>query len=145
MLTFTGDPLAEPLDAIGPVLADIRLGSSREDTDLFVRVCDVDPQGASWNVCDALIRLSPGAPPRDSDGVAAVRFELWPTAHRFAAGNRIRIQISSGAHPRYARNPGTGEDPLRATRLVAADQEIFHDPARPSSVVLSELGGEFRS
>jgi uncharacterized protein len=43
----------------------------------------------------------------------------------------------SGAHPRYARNPGSGEDPVRVTHLVAADQEVFHDAARPSSVTLS--------
>ena len=78
-----------------------------------------------------------GEPARDDEGVAAVQFELWPTAHRFAAGHRIRVQVSSGAHPRYARNPGTGEDPFRATRLVAAEQEVFHDPQRPSSVTLT--------
>ncbi len=139
VLIFTSEPLVTELDAIGPVVTDIRLRSNRDDTDLFVRVCDVDPEGASWNVCDALIRLSPGQPPRDADGIAAVRFELWPTAHRFAAGHRLRVQVSSGAHPRYARNPGTGEDPLRATHLVAADQEVFHDPAQPSSVTLSVL------
>ena len=100
-------------------------------------MCDVQPDGASLNVCDGLIRLTPDEPQRDEDGVAAVRFELWPTAHRFHAGHRIRVQVSSGAHPRYARNPGTGEDPIRATRLVAADQEVFHDPERPSSVTLT--------
>ena len=52
-------------------------------------------------------------------------------------GHRLRVQVSSGAHPRYARNPGTGEDPVRATRLAAADQEVFHDGERPSSVTLS--------
>ena len=139
VLTFTGAPLDTDVDALGPVRADIRLRSSRDDTDVFVRVCDVQPDGTSLNVCDALVRLTYGQPPRDGDGVAAVRFELWPTAHRFAAGHRIRVQVSSGAHPRYARNPGTGEDPLRATRLVAADQEVFHDEARPSSVTLSVL------
>ena len=137
VLTHTTAPLAADVEALGPVDADVRLRSSRADTDLFVRVCDVQPDGLSLNVCDALIRLTPGEPPRDGDGVAAVRFELWPTAHRFAAGHRIRVQVASGAHPRYARNPGTGEDPVRAKRLVAADQEVFHDRARPSSVTLS--------
>jgi putative CocE/NonD family hydrolase len=104
---------------------------------VFVRVCDVEPDGTSLNVCDGLIRLTAGEPPRDGDGVASVQFELWPTAHRFRAGHRVRVQVASGAHPRYARNPGTGEDPVRATRLVPADQEVFHDAARPSSVTLS--------
>ena len=137
VLTFTTAPLDADVDALGPVHADIRLRSSRGDTDVFVRVCDVQPDGASLNVCDALVRLTPDEPPRDDDDVAAVRFELWPTAHRFAGGHRIRVQVSSGAHPRYARNPGTGEDPVRATRLVAADQEVFHDARRPSSVILT--------
>ena len=61
---------------------------------------------------------------------------LWPTSHRFRRGHRIRIQVSSGAHPRYARNPGSGEPLATATRLVAADQAVFHDPARPSAIVL---------
>jgi putative CocE/NonD family hydrolase len=137
VLTFTGEPLGADLDALGPVHADVRLRSSRDDTDVFVRVCDVQPDGASLNVCDALIRLTPSEPARDEDGVAAVRFELWPAAHRFARGHRIRVQVSSGAHPRYARNPGTGEDLVRATGLVAADQEVFHDALRPSSVMLT--------
>ncbi len=137
VLTFTTAPLENALDVMGPVSADIRFRSSRGDTDVFVRVCDVQPDGASLNVCDALIRLAPDEPPRGHDGTAAVAFELWPTAHRFARGHRLRVQVSSGAHPRYARNPGTGEDPVRATHLVAADQEVFHDAERPSSVTLS--------
>jgi putative CocE/NonD family hydrolase len=137
VLTFTGAPLEAHLDALGPVHADVYLRSSREHTDLFVRVCDVHPDGTSLNVCDALIRLAPAEPGRDADGVAAVRFELWPAGHRFSAGHRIRVQVSSGAHPRYARNPGTREDPVRATRLLPADQEVFHDPGRPSSVTLT--------
>jgi putative CocE/NonD family hydrolase len=140
VLVFTGEPLAADLDAVGPVEAEVWMRSTREDTDLFVRICDVDPGGASWNVTDALIRLRPGEPPRDDDGVARVRFELWPIAHRFRAGQRIRVQVSSGAHPRYARNPGTGEDALAATRLLSADQEVFHDAARPSAVMLSVVG-----
>ncbi|MGW3511152.1 CocE/NonD family hydrolase C-terminal non-catalytic domain-containing protein [Streptomyces sp. NPDC000994] len=40
---------------------------------------------------------------------------LSATAHRFAAGHRIRRQLVAGAHPRCARNPGTGESPVDAT------------------------------
>jgi putative CocE/NonD family hydrolase len=137
VLTSTGPPTDADIDALGPAHADIHFRSSREHTDVFVRVCDVGPDGVSLHVCDALIRLTPGQPQRDDHGVARVGFELWPTAHRFARGHRIRVQVSSGAHPRYARNPGTGEDSMRATSLVTADQEVFHDRERPSSVTLS--------
>ena len=92
--------------------------------------------GASWNVCDALTRIAPGRFEEADDGTVRVHLDLWPTAHRFAAGHRIRLQISSGAHPRYLRNPGTGEDPNTATGTQPVDIEIFHDPAHPSVLVL---------
>jgi predicted acyl esterase len=65
-----------------------------------------------------------------------VRFPLWPTAHRFRRGHRIRLQVSSGAHPRYARNTGSGEPLATAVTLLTADQQVLHDPGHPSAVVL---------
>ena len=61
---------------------------------------------------------------------------MWPTAHRFRRGHRIRVQVSSGAFPRFARNPGTGEPHATATTLLAADQEVHHDPRHPSAIIL---------
>ncbi|MDX6333653.1 MAG: uncharacterized protein QOG05_993 [Streptosporangiaceae bacterium] len=51
-------------------------------------------------------------------------------------GHRIRVRVSSGAFPRYARNPGTGEPRATATRLEVTGQEIYHGPDRPSAVIL---------
>ena len=56
---------------------------------------------------------------------------MWPTANTFRAGHRIRLQVSSGAHPLFARNAGTGEPLATGANLRSADQEILHD-ARPS-------------
>ena len=60
----------------------------------------------------------------------------WPTAYRFKRGHRIRVQVSSGAFPRYARNGGTGEPRATATRLLAAGQSVYHDESRPSAITL---------
>ncbi|MBV9801493.1 MAG: hypothetical protein JO039_25860, partial [Solirubrobacterales bacterium] len=73
---------------------------------------------------------------RDSSEAWRVFFDLWPIGHRFAAGHRIRLQVSSGAHPRYARNPGTGEEATSATRLEPVDVEVLHGPGHPSVLVL---------
>jgi putative CocE/NonD family hydrolase len=140
VLVYTTPRLPSGVDAIGPVQAEIFVRSSLPHFDVFVRVCDVDRFGVSRNVCDALTRVEPHRFPSDSDGITRVSLSLWPTAHRFRRDHRIRLQVSSGAHPRYARNPGTGEPLATATRLVPADQEIFHDPAHPSSVSLTVLG-----
>jgi putative CocE/NonD family hydrolase len=139
VLVFTSEALDTDVEIIGPVTAELFVSSSRDHTDFFARLCDVEPRGRSTNVCDALLRLQPGDPVRDDDGVARITIELWPAAHRFRKGHRIRLQVSSGAHPRFARNPGSGERLATATTLLAADQAVYHDPAHPSAVVLPVL------
>jgi putative CocE/NonD family hydrolase len=137
VLVYTTEPLAADMDAIGPVAVAVHLRSSLDFFDVFARVCDVAPDGTSLNVCDALARVTPDRFEHREDGTVRVSFDLWPTAHRFAAGHRVRLQVSSGAHPRYARNPGTGEDPATAARLLVAEQQVLHDPEHPSSLTLS--------
>jgi hypothetical protein len=141
VVTFTTEPLAETVEAIGDVSVELWVRSEAVSFDIFARVCDVDGDGASWNVCDGLTRVSRTAGESDgaapgASGARVVNVKLWPMGHRFAAGHRIRLQVSSGAHPRYARNPGTGEDPATAVELRAVDIELVHDRDHPSAVVL---------
>jgi predicted acyl esterase len=103
---------------------------------VFVRLCRVDAEGCSTNLCDGIIRLRPGAPEADAEGVRRVEVELSPTACRFEPGERIRLQVSSGAHPQYIRNTGSGEPIATAVQLVAADQAVHHSPDRASSLLL---------
>jgi putative CocE/NonD family hydrolase len=139
VLTYTTARLQSTTEAIGPVRVELWARASSPYFDVFARVCDVDLAGASWNVCDALVRIAPERFEPASDGARKVAFDLWPTAHRFAAGHRIRLQVSSGAHPRYMRNPGTGQDPNTADRTRAVDIEILHGAAHPSALVLPTL------
>src|SRR6202034_2693523 len=136
VLTYTSTPLPADLELFGEVSADLFVRSSREHTDFFARLCDVDPTGASINICDALLRLTPGRPASEPDATIRLRFPLWPAAHRFRRAHRLRLQVSSGAHPRYARNPGSGEPLATATTLLTARQAVYHDAAHPSAVLL---------
>ncbi|HEX3975613.1 MAG TPA: CocE/NonD family hydrolase [Solirubrobacteraceae bacterium] len=141
VLTYTGPVLEQTLEAIGHVYVELWLRAGAPWFDVFARVCDVDAGGVSRNVCDALTSVAPGRFEQAQDGTWHVRFELWPIGHRFAAGHRLRLQVASGAHPRYARNPGTGEDPARATAdtLRAVDIELLHDAEHPSRLVLPAM------
>ena len=139
MLVYTSAPLDHAVEAIGPVSAELYVTSSREHTDFTVRLCDVDPAGKSRNVCDGLLRLQPGQPPPGAEGCRRVVIDLWPTAYRFQPGHRLRVQVASGAHPRWARNPGSGEPLATATTLHTADQAVYHDPDHPSAILLPIL------
>jgi putative CocE/NonD family hydrolase len=125
VLVYTGNVLLSPLTIIGQCQVRLRARSSLPNADFFVRLCDVDPAGISTNICDGLKRVTPDTP-LASDGTWTLTFPLHATAHSFRAGHRLRLLIASGAHPRYSRNPGTGEPINTATRLVPNDIEIFH-------------------
>jgi len=136
VLLYTSEPVARDVDVIGPVEAEICVSSSSAHFDVFVRLCVVDAKGRSTNVCDGLERVAPDRWPAGVDGLHRVRVALWPTAQRFRAGERIRIQVSSGAHPRYARNLGSGEPLGTGTTLRASEQAVHHEPGRESVVWL---------
>jgi uncharacterized protein len=133
VLTYTTAVLDEDVEVVGEVSAEIWFRSSLPYTDVFVRLCDVDSRGRSYNVCDGLTSVT------GADQLDCVTVPLWPTAHRFRRGHRIRVQVSSGAFPRYARNPGTGEPHATAITLRTADQAVYHDPVHSSTIMLPVL------
>lgn len=124
VLTFTGPPLTEPVDILGPVSARLSISTDTGHADVFTRLCDVDAQGRSVNICDGLGRVRTAG-----DLPAQLTVEMSSTAHRFAVGHRIRWQISGGAHPRYARGSGTGEPPVDATTFRPVRITLHSDSA----------------
>ncbi len=132
---FRSEPLPAATVIAGEPVARVRFRSSQPSADLFVRLCDVHPDGRSMTVCDGIRRLGSIAtcatdPQPDSEGFREVQVRLWPAFHRFEAGHRLGLQVSSGAHPRYARNPGGGEPAATAATCHRADQEISHPASR---------------
>ncbi|MFI9051985.1 CocE/NonD family hydrolase [Streptomyces sp. NPDC053427] len=137
VLTFTTAPLTEPVEILGPVHAEVLVSTDTGHADVFARLCDVDERDRSTNVCDGLQRLRPDHQadvPGEDSGTAptAVTVAMSSTAHHFPAGHRIRLQISGGAHPRFARNTGTDAPLPTATRLRATVISLHH----PSALVL---------
>ncbi|MEF9903051.1 CocE/NonD family hydrolase [Streptomyces sp. P9-A2] len=124
VLTFTGPPLTAPLDVLGPVSARLSISTDTGHADVFTRLCDVDAQGRSVNICDGLIRLrTTGREP------SRITVPMSSAAHRFAVGHRIRWQISGGAHPRYASSSGNGESPVDAATFTPVHITLHADSA----------------
>lgn len=148
VLVFTSPPLTQPLTIIGPVKAVLYVQSSSQFTDFFARLCVVEENGRfdtlstgrSLNLCDGLLRLEPGKGQPQPDGSLRIDINMAATAYQFQPGQCIRLQVSSGAHPRIGRNLGTGEPVLTSIRMAVQDQTLFHDVKRPSAVVLPVVG-----
>ncbi|WP_375164785.1 CocE/NonD family hydrolase C-terminal non-catalytic domain-containing protein [Arthrobacter sp.] len=71
-----------------------------------------------------------------ADELSAVTVRLWPTAYVFKQGHRIRIQVSSGAFPRFARNPGTGELTRYRHHVTIGRPGCVSRPEHTSAVIL---------
>ncbi len=141
VLVYTSQALAEPLEVTGPVTANLWVSTSALDTDFVVRLCDVHPDGRSYNVVDGIVRmrhregmdesrlLEPGT-------VYPVTVDLWDTSIVFLPGHRIRIQVTSSCFPRWNRNLNTGQSNEETAHYISADESIWHDAEHPSHIVL---------
>ncbi len=144
VLTFTTDPLVEDVEVIGHVEFRLWIASSAPDTDFLCRLLDVDADGTVWNLMSPTLEvlrakyrhgehepafLVPGHP-------VELILRLALTANRFLKGHRIGVQVTSSFFPHLDRNPNTGRPSAIEARLVPAKQTIFHDPSRPSRVIL---------
>lgn len=143
VLCFTTDPLPQDLPVTGRIMVRLWAASSAPDTDFVARVCDVWPDGRSFNLTDGIIRarhrcMHTGEPPSPIEPGRPYEFDidLWSTCHVFKAGHRVRLQVTSSNFPRWDRNLNTGETPATATGMQVAHQTVFHERDRPSRVVL---------
>jgi putative CocE/NonD family hydrolase len=147
VLVYQTEPLAEAVEVTGRGVVELWIASSAVDTDFTAKLIDVYPpnedypDGYDMLINDSIIRtrfregferevmMEPGTPYK-------VTILLPPTSNLFAAGHRIRVDVSSSNFPRLERNPNTGEPTGRHTRMVKAEQTVFSDAARASHVVL---------
>lgn len=147
VLVFQTPPLPADVEVTGPLTVVLHVASDRPDTDITAKLVDVyppsaeHPDGYAMNLTDSILRLRY----RDGDGrarlleadrVYRVEFPLYPTANRFAAGHRIRLDVSSSNFPRFDVNPNTGAPLWTDATTVIATNTIFHDADRASHVVL---------
>lgn len=143
VLTFTTAPLAEDLDVAGPLALVLYASSSAPDTDFVARLSDVFPDDRAIQIQAGLLR----ARYRDVMGEPSLlepgriyRFviDMCATANRFAAGHRLRVDISSADFPKLERNANLGGAPGQPAR---AQQTVFHGSAYPSHLRISVLHG----
>jgi hypothetical protein len=138
VLTFTTQPLETALEVAGVPVVRLFVSSDNAYHDLFVRLCDVDTAGQSRNLTDQITRSSP-----DLVTPGVIRqadISLTDISHVFLPGHRIRLQVSGGAHPRYARNLGTDADLVYGTRMAPVTHQVQHGELYPSALVLPVTG-----
>ena len=141
ILVYSTPPLSKELEVTGPVMVRLWAASTGRDTDFVAKLIDVWPNGFAQELCHGIVRAryrdSLSHPSLISPGqVYEYTIMVTPTSNLFKTGHRLRLDISSSDFPNFDRNHNTGGDDYAEATLLAARQTIFHDPARPSRIVL---------
>jgi len=133
VLRYVSGALRRDTDVIGTVELVLHVSSSAPCTDFTAKLVDVHPDGRAELVTDGIVRarLRPGE-------TTELRLRVGSTAWRFAAGHRIRLDVSSSNFPRFDRNPNTGGAIAEAREedLEVAVNAVHHEPRYPSRLVL---------
>ncbi|MFP5486682.1 MAG: CocE/NonD family hydrolase [Acidimicrobiia bacterium] len=146
-------PLPTDTVVVGSGSVDLWLQSNLGDTDLEVTISEIRPDGQELYVqsgwlrasnrtlaADETTELRPVHTHREADAAPLpagefelVRVEIFPFAHAFRAGSRIRLTVDA---------PG-GNRPVWVFDTIAGGEQvtIAHDAAFPSSLVLPVVAG----
>jgi putative CocE/NonD family hydrolase len=127
VLTFTTDPLPADIDVIGSPVVELAMAVDNPHADVFVRLCDVDARGRSHNFSDLLRRLDPAV---SAGAVQGLHLTLDQCFHRLVRGHRLRLQVSGGAFPRFARNLGTDGTMAGGSALAPSVHTVHYAQSR---------------
>jgi putative CocE/NonD family hydrolase len=127
LLVFSTSPLESPLEVTGHIHAELWIQSDAPDTDVIVRLCDVYPDGRSFNICEGTLRmrLREGldrelSMPKDKP--VRVQIRLWPTSQIFNQGHQLRVHIASTSFPALEPNLQNGNPPRTGEPKVATNR-----------------------
>lgn len=151
--SWSSAPLAGDTVVVGPGSMDLWLRSSATDTDLEVTISEVRPDGTEVYVQSGWLRasqrgldeeastalrpvhtqLEADSAPLPAGELTPVRVELFPFAHAFRAGSRLRVTVDA---------PG-GNRAVWVFETIADGEtnEIAHDGDHPSRLVVPVVPG----
>jgi predicted acyl esterase len=154
-VAYVTEPLANDLVVVGPGSVDLWLRSSAPDTDIQVTLTEVRPDGLETYVQSGWLRAShrkldkkttskldprpthfeTDAAPLPAGAFTKVRVEIFPVAHVFRAGSRVRVSVEA---PGGDRTRWAFETPLTGG---AVTNDVARTAKQASRVVLSVVPG----
>jgi uncharacterized protein len=157
-ITYTTAPLAHPETVAGPIDATVYASSTTPQTELVAELEDVTPNGSSYPLTEGALLgslravnksrswtsngvtilpyhpyTSASAKPVTPGTTTEYQIQIFPTLATIAAGNRLRLTLSTTDTPHLTPLP---ED---LPNLAGGVYTIAHTPTAPSSLNLELL------
>ncbi|HWA67732.1 MAG TPA: CocE/NonD family hydrolase [Mycobacteriales bacterium] len=141
VLVYTSDPVSDELAVVGHAEVQLHAATDGPDTDWFVALHDVAPNGTSMVLSDGRLRARYAedlATPRlrEPGRVYAYTIRTGAIGHVVRPGHRLRLTVTSSDFPVWDRNLNTGDAIADGTKLRVATNRVRHTPDEASSVTL---------
>jgi putative CocE/NonD family hydrolase len=120
---YTTAPFGEPLELVGPVIADLAITADAPSFDVACSLSLVTPDGRAIVLATGFRRV---AGPSGRHRVA-----LHATCCTVAAGHALRLSVQAAAWPAFAVNPGTGTRPELAHAAEARGSRSRYGTGTP--------------
>ena len=125
----------------GNIEVELYVSSDRRDTDFTIKLVDVGPDGKAFNLDGGILRArwrEGYEKPVFMETGKVYKLPIPPlvTSNSFAAGHRIRIEVSSSAFPHFDRNLNTGGNNYDEKDWLVARNAVHHAPQYLSRIVL---------
>ncbi|GAG08151.1 unnamed protein product, partial [marine sediment metagenome] len=141
ILVYSTDELEKGIEVSGTIEITLFVSSDVKDTDFTVKLIDVYPDGKAYNLDETIqrVRYREGYDKEvfmEKGEVYKLPVSPMSTSNYFAAGHRIRIEVSSSNFPRFSRNLNTGGNNYDEKEGVIAHNKIHHSALYLSRIVL---------
>ncbi len=131
--TFTSEPFDHGLGVAGPVEARLCVGSTALSSHVFLKLCDVAPDGASHMIVRGQSFVA------HPDVERPLSVSMGHTGYRVRAGHRLRLHVASSDFPLYVPDPGDGQNPWHFITGQSAGQALRTGGSHPSYISLHVL------
>lgn len=141
ILRFSTEPLKEPLEITGKVMAELYVSTDVKDTTFTAKLIDVYPDGYEAIVRDSIImgRFHKGFDQEHSlkkGAVYKLTLDMWSTALVINKGHKIAVHISSSNSPKYEVHPNTFKPVNSFKKVPVAYNTLQLSSEYPSNIIL---------
>jgi len=140
-LYFETPDLTEALTLLGEIHVFVDVATTADDTDVAIRLVDVDESGEPVLIGEGITRLSARDDDRSWSTVTpGARYSVEvrtnaDLAYDLPPGHRLGLFVSAANWPLYARNPGDGAVFVRDDAAMGTNASLLGDPVAATNTL----------
>jgi putative CocE/NonD family hydrolase len=132
VLVYTSPELDQDVEVTGKIKLILHVATNAKSTDFMAKLCDVHPDGSSFNVSEGALRKTY----QDNGRSERIEIVLNPTSNVFLKDHRIRLIVSSSSYPRYSLNYNKGTNNYDERNGMIAHQTVHTGTEFLSKLIL---------